>query len=82
MRKWPGFTGKEGIITLGDAMRLFSEPMFTKRLEADYFSHMSTYVAGLIPAMDSLQNAGSYWRLKWFEKLGTSFVAKLKSRQR
>ncbi len=82
LRKWEGFKkdGKEGIITLSDAMRLFSGPFFTKRREPDYFSHMAKYAADMIATMDTLENAGSYWRLKWFEKLILSLVMKLKSK--
>jgi len=82
LRNWPGFTGMEGIITLDDAMRLFSAPLFTRRLDPDYFSHLNAYIADLVPLMDSLKGAGSNWRLKWFEKFGTKVMAKLKSRQR
>ena len=82
LRKWEGFKEdkKEGIITLSDAMRLFSGPFFTKRREPDYFFHMAKYSADMIPIMDSLKNAGSYWRLKWFEKLVFGLVLKLKSK--
>jgi hypothetical protein len=82
LRKWKDFkTGvKEGIITLSDAMKLFSGPFFTKRREPDYFSHMVKYSADMIQIMDSLKNAGSYWRLNWFEKLVFGLVLKLKSR--
>jgi hypothetical protein len=61
-------------------MRLFSGPFFTKRRDLDYFSHMAKYSADMIRIMDSLKNAGSYWRLKWFEKLAFRLVLKLKSK--
>ncbi len=82
LRKWEGFQEdkKEGIIALSDAMRLFSGSFFTKRREPDYFSHMAKYTADMIAIQDSLQNAGSYWRLKWFEKLVFSLVLKLKAK--
>jgi hypothetical protein len=82
LSKWEGFQEdkKEGIIALSDAMRLFSGPFFTKRREPDYLSHMARYVAEIIAIQDTLEHAGSYWRLKWFEKPIFSFVLKLKSK--
>ena len=82
LRKWEGFQEdkKEGIIALSDAMRLFSGPFFTKRREPDYFSHMAKYTGDMIAIQDTLENAGSYWQLKWFEKLAFSLVLKLKSK--
>jgi hypothetical protein len=79
LRNWEGFEeGKKGgIIALSDLMRLFSCPYFRKRREPDYFSHTSEYLADMIKTLDSLENAGSYWRLKWFEKLGFSIALKL-----
>jgi hypothetical protein len=82
LRSWKGFQEdkKEGIIALSDAMRLFSRPFFTKRREPDYFSHMAKYVADMLPIQDALKNAGSYWRLKWYEKPVFSLLLKLKSK--
>jgi hypothetical protein len=82
LRNWKGYqeNKKEGIIALSDAMRLFSRPFFTKRRAPDYFSHMAKYAADMIATMSTLQNAGSYWRLKWFEKLVFSLVLKFKSK--
>jgi hypothetical protein len=81
LRKWEGFGkgGKDGIITLNDAMRLFSSPFFTKRRDPDYFSHMAGYTADMLTIMDSLQNAGSFWRLHWFMKTVFGLVLKVKS---
>jgi hypothetical protein len=82
LRSWEGFRkGREGgMISLADAMRLFSGPFFTRRRESDYFSHMARYSAQMIPVMESLEHAGSYWRLKRLEKLVFSLVLKLKSK--
>ena len=79
LRNWEGFEEhkKGGIIALSDLMRLFSGPYFRKRREPDYFSHTSEYLADMIDTLDRLENAGSYWHLKWFEKLGFSIVLKL-----
>ena len=82
LRNWKGYqeNKKEGIIALSDAIRLFSGPYFTNRREPDYFSHMAKYAADMIATLDTLQHAGSYWRLKWFEKLVFSLVLKSKSK--
>jgi hypothetical protein len=80
LRNWDGFqeNKKEGIIALNDLMRLFSGTYFTKRREPNYFSHMSEYSADMIAKLDTLKNAGSYWRLSRFEKCAFSLVMKLK----
>jgi hypothetical protein len=80
LRNWEGFqeNKKDGIIALSDLMRLFSGPYFTKRREPDYFSHMGEYTADMIAALGRLENAGSYLRLKWFEKLAFSLALKLR----
>jgi len=79
LRNWEGFQEKKkgGIIALSDLMRLFSGPYFTNRRDPNYFSHMSEYATVMIATLDSLENAGAYWRLKWFEKLGYSLALKL-----
>jgi hypothetical protein len=82
LRNWEGFQEKkkEGIISVSDLMRLFSGPYFTKRREPEYFSHMVEYLADIIAKLDTLEHAGSYFRLKWYEKLGFSLLVKLKSK--
>jgi len=71
---------KGGIIALSDLMRLFSRPYFTKRREPDYFSHSGEYMMDMAATLSTLENAGAYWRLKWFEKLGLPLMVKLKVR--
>jgi len=82
LRNWKDFqeSKKGGIISLDAAMRLFSVPFFTRRREPEYFSHAAKYAAGMIAAMETLDNAGSFWRLKWFERIVFSLVLRLKSR--
>lgn len=77
--KWEGFSEKKrgGIIALTDLMRLFAGPYFTKRREPDYFSHIGDYLVEMIATLDSLKNAGTYWRMGRLEKLGVSLVRKL-----
>ena len=78
-RKWERFNEKkkEGIIALTDLMQLFSGPYFTKRRELDYFSHLGDYLTDMISSLDSLKNAGTYWRMGRLEKLGFSLGRKL-----
>jgi hypothetical protein len=79
LRKWEGFQEKRkgGIISLTDLMRLFSGPYFTNRRNPDYFSHMGEYVVEMMKGLDALKSAGSYWRMKWFEKFGVKLGAKM-----
>lgn len=79
LRKWKGFEEKKiaGIISLNDLMRLFSGPYFANRRDQNYFSHMGEYGAVMIAELDKLENAGAFWRLKWFEKLGFFLAIKL-----
>jgi len=79
LRNWKGFQEKTkgGIIALSDLMRLFSGPYFTNRRKPDYFSHMGEYLAAMISSLDTLENAGAYWRLGRLEKLGFSLALRL-----
>ena len=79
LRKWQGFQEKKkgGIIAISDLMRLFSGPYFVNRRNPDYYSHMGKYLADMISQLDTLKEAGAYWRMKWFEKLGVSLGIKL-----
>ena len=72
LRNWEGFEEKKkgGIIALSSLMRFFSGPYFTNRLQPDYYSPMGTY-------LETLENAGSYWRMNRFDKLGFSLGRKL-----
>jgi len=79
LHKWEGYNEKTkgGIIALSDLMQLFSRPYLTKRREPDYFSHMGDYLTDMIASLDSLDNAGTYWRMGRIEKLGLSLAQKL-----
>jgi len=79
LRKWEGFQEKkkEGIIPIDELMRLFSGPYFTKRRDLDYYSNMGKYTADMIAELETLKSAGSYWQMKWFEKLGVKMGMKL-----
>ncbi len=79
LRSLEGFKERKagGIIALEDLMRLFSGPYFKNRRQPDYFSRMGGYLPDMIATMDTLKNAGPYWRMKWFEKLGVTLGLKL-----
>ncbi len=79
LRNWKGFQEetKGGIIAPSDLMRLFSGPYFTNRRKPDYFSHMGEYLAAMLSSLDTLENAGAYWRLGRLEKLGFSLALRL-----
>ena len=79
LRNWKRFQEKkkEGIIALRDLMHLFSGRYFTNRRDPNYFSNMGEYTSDIIETLHRLENAGSYWRLNWFEKIGFSFALKL-----
>ena len=79
LRNWKGFQEKTkgGIIALSDLMRLFSGPYFKNRRKPDYFSHMGEYLASMLSTLDTLENAGAYWRMGRLEKLGFSLALRL-----
>jgi hypothetical protein len=66
-----------GIISLDDLMKLFSGSYFKNRRDPDYFLKMGEYFGDIITTLDTLENAGSFWRMKWFEKIGFSLAVKL-----
>jgi hypothetical protein len=79
LSKWEGFNEQKrgGIIALSDLMKLFSGPYFAKRMEPDYFTRRGDYLAEMVSTLDSLTNAGTYWRMGRFEKFGVSLARKL-----
>ena len=79
LRNWDGFQEKKkgGIIAPSSLMRLFSGPYFTKRTQPDYFSHMGAYLFEMISSLETIENAGSYWRMNRLEKLGFSLGKRL-----
>jgi hypothetical protein len=58
-------------------MGLFSGPYFTNRRNPDYFSHMGEYLTDMVEKLNTLKRAGTYWRMKWFEKLGVTLGVKM-----
>ena len=76
---WEGFQEKKrgGIIALSSLMRFFSGPYFTNRRQPDYYSHMGEHLFAMLSSLDTLENAGSYWRMARVEKLGFSLARRL-----
>ena len=66
-----------GIISVDDLMQLFSGPYFKNRRQLDYYSKMGSYLPDMIATLDTLQHAGPYWRMKWYDKLGVKMGLKL-----
>jgi len=62
VRNWKGYRPdtEEGIVQLSDMVKVFSGSFFTKRLESDYFSHMSGYMVEMVKAF---QKMGSFWQI-------------------
>jgi len=62
VRNWSGYKPdtEGGIVRLPDMVKIFSGRLFTRRLEPDYFSHMSEY---MIEMVKSLQKMGSFWQI-------------------
>lgn len=79
LQNWGQFQNseKQGIISLSDLMCLFSGQYFTNRRQWNYYSLMGYYTSDLVISLSGLQNAGSYWRLKWYEKIGFALALKL-----
>ena len=61
IRNWSGFKpGTEGgIVRLPDLVTLFSGPLFTRRLDADYASRTPEYLGQLVSALKEL---GPFWQ--------------------
>ena len=79
LRNWEGFTERRigGVVPLRSLMKFFSGPYFTERREPDYYSHMGEYLFQMIDALDDLEDAGSFWRMKGVEKFGFSLGRRL-----
>jgi hypothetical protein len=79
LRNWEGFEERKsgGTIAPDSLMKLFSGPYFTNRRQPDYFSHMGKYLFAMIASLDTLENAGAYWRMTPLERLGFSMGRKL-----
>ena len=71
--------GRAGLIALGDLLRVFSSSYFTRRRDPDYFSKSLRHLGEMVATLDTLENAGSYWRLPWHQKRLLSLLARVKA---
>jgi hypothetical protein len=77
LRKWEGFKGEGGIISLESLMQVFSGSFMKNRMGGDWVSRSSEYLTEMMETLDKLQGAGKYWRLAPYEKLGFPLALKL-----
>jgi hypothetical protein len=79
LRRWEGYEEKKegGKIALDSLMLLFGEPYFTNRGRPNYVSHFSEYMGGLVGKLDSLPDAGDFWKLSLLGKSAFSLARKL-----
>jgi len=77
LRKWEGFKGEGGIISLESLMKVFSGSYMKNRMGGDWVSRSSEYLAEMMETLDKLQGAGKYWCLAPYEKLGFPLALKL-----
>jgi hypothetical protein len=65
LRNWAQFdpNTEGGIISLPEVVRLFSGSCFTRRMDMDYVSKMPEYMTEMVETLQSLKNAGSFWKM-------------------
>ena len=63
IRKWAQFDSskQEGIISLNDLVKIFSEKLFRRRLDPDYFSHIEEYRKERVQTLKEIGKTGSFW---------------------
>jgi hypothetical protein len=64
VRNWASFVegSDEGITSLPDLVRLFSGPLFKKRLDPDYVTHMSEYRGDMVKTLKEIGKSGPFWK--------------------
>ena len=64
VRNWASFVEgtDEGITPLPDMVKLFSGPLFTRRLDPDYLSHRQEYGRQMIEVMKEIGKTGPFWK--------------------
>ena len=64
IRSWVRFdpATEDGIIPLGDLVRLFSCEHFRKRLEPDYFSNRLQYRTEFLSTLKEIRKTGPFWQ--------------------
>ncbi len=66
VRNWSGFKSgtEEGIVELSALARVFSNHLFTRRLDPDYISRRQDYRGGFILALEEMGKGGPFWSAK------------------
>ena len=64
VRNWASFVEgtDEGITPLPDMLKLFSGPLFKRRLDPDYLSHRQEYGREMIGVMKEIGKTGPFWK--------------------
>ena len=64
IRSWVRFDSatEDGIISLGDLVKLFSCEHFRRRLEPDYFSKRLQYRTEFLATLKEIQKTGPFWQ--------------------
>jgi hypothetical protein len=52
---------EEGILTLGELVKMFSGPLFRNRLAQDYVSHLEEYERSFLPAISEIAKKCPFW---------------------
>ncbi len=65
MRSWSKFdeAASEGIITLKDALRLFTGNFFQRRLDDDWLARYGEYFGEVLTTLDEIGKSGPFWKL-------------------
>jgi len=66
LRNWAQFDSatEEGIIPLDDLIKLFSGRDIRRRMDPDYFSHMSEYNADFMATLKEIGKTGPFWSIE------------------
>jgi len=66
VRNWASFATRtdEGITPLPVLLKLFSGPIFRRRMDTDYVSHRFEYGREMINTMKEIGKTGPFWRPK------------------
>ena len=64
VRKWARFdpSAEGGIISLADLVKLFSESLFRRRMDADYASRFPAYLGEMIGAVGKFAETHPFWK--------------------
>jgi hypothetical protein len=65
VRNWAEFVegAEEGMVPLGDMAKLFSGPLFTRRLDDDYLANIKNYSRQFAGDLKKIGKTGPFWSL-------------------